>query len=751
MTIRCWQYRERLVFCCYLVLFVAVIFVGLYVSRVAQAATVPGGFTDSLVANGLANPTAMEFAPDGRLFVCEQGGTLRVIKNGALLATPFLTVTVNSSGERGLLGVAFDPNFAINQFVYIYYTATTPTIHNRISRFTASGDAAVAGSETIILELNNLSTATNHNGGAIHFGPDGNLYVAVGDNANGANAQSFSTLHGKMLRIFSNGGIPTDNPFFNQTTGNNRAIWALGLRNPFTFSFQPGTGRMFINDVGQSTTEEINDGIAGSNYGWPTCEGICNPPNSNFRDPIYIYLNDASTCAITGGAFYNPQTTQFPSTYVGNYFFADYCAGWIRKLDPANGNAVSGFATGISSPVDLKVSTDGSLYYLARGTGSVHKIEYPANMQPPTISSHPQNQTVAVGQSATFSVSANGTPPFSYQWQRSGSDIAGATSSNYTLSNAQPSDNGALLRAVVTNSFGSATSNNAQLTVTSNTPPTGNITQPPTGTLYQGGQTIDYAGTGSDPEDGTLPASGFTWRVDFHHDTHIHPFSPATSGSMSGSVTIPTNGETSDNVWYRIHLTVTDSAGLTHSSFRDILPRKSTVTLRTSPSGLQLKLDGQPVTAPHSFVGVVGMSRTLEAVSPQMIGSTTYVFGSWSDGQGAIHSISTPATDTTYTATYNASTADTTPPIVSITNPAQGATVIRKSTVVLSASASDNVGVVRVEFYVNGSLQCTDTSAAYTCSWKVPNQPNRSHQIEARAYDQAGNSASSALIQVTSR
>src|SRR5687767_3266616 len=145
----------------------------------AQAATLPAGFTESLIASGLNNPTAMQFAPDGRLFVCEQGGRLRVIKNGSLLSTPFLTVTVSSSGERGLLGVAFDPDFAVNQFVYIYYTATTPAIHNRVSRFTANGDTAVPGSETIILELNNLSTATNHNGGAMHFGPDGKLYIAV--------------------------------------------------------------------------------------------------------------------------------------------------------------------------------------------------------------------------------------------------------------------------------------------------------------------------------------------------------------------------------------------------------------------------------------------------------------------------------------------------------------------------------------------------------------------------------------------
>jgi glucose/arabinose dehydrogenase len=139
----------------------------------ARAATVPSGFTEALIASGLTSPTAMQFAPDGRLFVAEQGGRLRVIKDGVLLPTPFLTVTVSSVGERGLLGVAFDPDFATNRFVYIYYTATTPAIHNRIGRFTANGDVAAAGSEVIIFELNNVSSATNHNGGALAFSPDG--------------------------------------------------------------------------------------------------------------------------------------------------------------------------------------------------------------------------------------------------------------------------------------------------------------------------------------------------------------------------------------------------------------------------------------------------------------------------------------------------------------------------------------------------------------------------------------------------
>jgi hypothetical protein len=234
------------------------------------------------------------------------------------------------------------------------------------------------------------------------------LYVAVGDNANGANAQTLSTRLGKMLRITSTGGIPTNNPFFNTATGDNRAIWALGVRNPFTFSFQNGTGRMFINDVGQNTWEEINDGIAGSNYGWPNCEGFCNPPNPSFRDPIFAYQNDANTCAITGGAFYNPTINQFPAQFVGSYFFADFCGGWIRRLDPANGNAVTDFATGISLPVDLQVSPDGFLYYLARGAGAVGRIGFQAagdNIAPAVAITSPANSAI-VARKSTVTIAA---------------------------------------------------------------------------------------------------------------------------------------------------------------------------------------------------------------------------------------------------------------------------------------------------------------------------------------------------------
>jgi hypothetical protein len=249
-------------------------------------------------------------------------------------------------------------------------------------------------------------------------------------------------------------------------------------------------------------------------------------------------------------------------------------------------------------------------------------------------------------------VGASGSTPLAFQWRRNGTAIAGATSASYTRKNVQLTDNGARFDVVVSNAFGRATSDGALLTVIQDAVPSATITKPLAGTTYAGGNVIEYAGTGSDVEDGSLPASAFTWKINLHHDGHTHPAMPATTGSKSGTFRIPVTGETSANVFYRIHLQVRDSAGLTRSVSRDILPRKRTITLATNPSGLQLKLDGRAVTSPYSFVGVVGIQRKLEAVSPQVSGGTTWVFQSWSDGGARIHTIRTPGTNTTYTARF---------------------------------------------------------------------------------------------------
>ena len=343
-----------------------------------EAQVYPADFSQVQVANGLTNPTFISFSPDGRIFVSEQGGTLRIIKNGTLLPAPFLTVTVNSAGERGLLGVAFDPGFITNNFLYVYYTATTPVIHNRISRFTANGDVVVAGSEVPVLDLDPLG-ATNHNGGSMEFGPDGKLYVGVGENANGANAQNLNTYLGKVLRINSDGSVPAGNPF---TTGSSQMqrIWAYGLRNPFTITFDPLSGKLYVNDVGENTTEEINDATSdGNNYGWPTAEGTSSNPL--FTNPIHTYPHTGggeSGCAITGGTFFNPSATNYPAMYMGNYFYVDLCSNWMYRLIFSGTTATStNFATGIAgTPVSLVTGNDGNLYFISRADNAVYKIIY---------------------------------------------------------------------------------------------------------------------------------------------------------------------------------------------------------------------------------------------------------------------------------------------------------------------------------------------------------------------------------------
>lgn len=625
-----------------------------------SATTLPALFTDTEVANGLSSPTTMELAPDGRIFVCEQDGRLRIIQNGQLLADPFVTVTTDDSGERGLLGVALDPAFPQQPYVYVYYTSPSPVLRNRVSRFTANGNRAVAGSEVVLLELDALtSTAANHNGGALHFGLEGKLFIAVGDNARSANARELTTLKGKMLRINPDGSIPTDNPYVSRTTGIYRAIWAIGLRNPFSFAMQPGTGRMLINDVGASHWEEINEGIAGANYGWPDTEGPTT--DSRFVAPLHAYghgTGEALGCAITGGALYNPPRVRFPSSYVGRYFFADYCSGWIRVLDPFTGHTEL-FASGLDAPVDLDVGPDGHLYYLDRGRHSVHRIQYTPDGGAPVITTPPVSQRVAAGQPVTFTAQATGTAPLVWQWQRNGVDLAGQTGQGLTLASVAVADSGARFRVRVSNAAGSVLSNEAVLTVPAGTAPVATVLTPTAGTLYRATQVISFSGDGMDAEDGPLPASAFTWRVDFHHADHLHPFVPSTPGVKGGSFTVPDTGEPSSDVWYRIHLTVKDSTGLTHEVYRDVSPRKVRLTLDSQPSGLQVTLDGQPLQAPAELVGVVGMVRSLGVTSPQVKDGATYVFSDWEDGTPALHDVHTPDVDTRYTARFTASTAST--------------------------------------------------------------------------------------------
>ncbi len=365
----------------------------------AAAATVPDGFSDSAFARGFDRPTAMEIAPDGRILVIEQGGIVRIVSSdGQIAAQPFLSLTVDATGERGLLGFALAPDYASNRFIYFYYTvpgSNGAAPHNRVSRFTASadGDSAPLSSEKVILDISPLNPSdVTHNGGAIHFGTDGKLYIAVGENNTPANAQALDSDKGKLLRINADGSIPDDNPFINSGTP---SIWAYGLRNPYTFAVHPIDGRILINEVGSEAWEEINLGRAGANYGWPNSEGATSSQGET--PPFFTYPHAAGSepngCAITGGTFYYSDRTAapaFPNEYRDRYFFADFCTPSIFSINARTGGDPKVFAQGAATVLDLDVGSDGALYYLTHASSIIGVIRHASGAASgPTVTPRP--------------------------------------------------------------------------------------------------------------------------------------------------------------------------------------------------------------------------------------------------------------------------------------------------------------------------------------------------------------------------
>ena len=349
---------------------------------------VPPGFEVSTVVTGLDGATALEAAPDGRIFLCEQTGSVRIIKGGKLLDEPFVTLPVEANWERGVIGVTLDPAFPDEPFVYVCWVAKEPYPHHRISRFRADGDVAIPGSEEVLLVGDDQTTMggkvpSGHQGGALHFGSDGCLYVGIGEQTAGKPAQKLDTFLGKMLRIERNGSIPDDNPLKDRTTGKYQAIWAYGCRNPFTFAVRQSDGLMLINDVG-GKFEEINVGAAGANFGWPAVDHGPRESDEPYAGPIHWYPQ----ASIAGGDFAPDSFGE----YSGRYFFADFVHGWIRVLDPDDPAQVVDFATGLRRPVDIRFAPDGSLYVLLRnawvidgkfqgGTGSLLRIAKRSNQE----------------------------------------------------------------------------------------------------------------------------------------------------------------------------------------------------------------------------------------------------------------------------------------------------------------------------------------------------------------------------------
>jgi len=340
-------------------------------------------------ATGLSNPVEITNAGDSRLFVVQQDGIIKIVQpNGTVNAANFLNISskVTFNGERGLLGLAFHPQYSTNGYFFVYYNNTDGNI--TLSRYTVSTtdpNAADPNSEKIMLNI--TKPFTNHNGGSIHFAPDGNLWVITGDGGSGGdpnnNAQNKNALLGKMLRIDVNStgpyNIPADNPFVGAGVDGADEVWAYGLRNAWKFSFDLTTGNAMIADVGQGAIEEINKmpiTQAGLNYGWRCYEGNSTyntagcPNSSTLTFPVAVYDHSGGRCSITGGYVY--RGTQYPSLQ-GRYFFADYCSSQIGILNTDNSVIWTSAYSG-SSFSTFGQNAQKDLFVAALNTGKIYKI-----------------------------------------------------------------------------------------------------------------------------------------------------------------------------------------------------------------------------------------------------------------------------------------------------------------------------------------------------------------------------------------
>jgi glucose/arabinose dehydrogenase len=357
----------------------------------APVAGIPA-LTARLVVSGLDQPLDLQSAPGDpdRLYVVEQGGRIRVVRDGTLAEAPFLDVSarVSSTGERGLLGLAFHPRFATNRRLFVNYT-TAESGNTVIAEFQAtSADAADPASEQRLLVV--PQPFANHNGGALAFGNDGYLYVALGDGGSAGdplgNGQNVDALLGKILRIDVDGGAPYAIPPDNPLLGNPAAlpeIWAFGLRNPFRMSFEHATGDLYIGDVGQGRVEEIDIGFAsrggGENYGWNVTEGsLCYSPSrdcdtTGLTLPVLEYGHDEG-CSVTGGVVY--EGCRMPDL-VGTYFYGDYCSAFVRSFRFASGQVTEQrdwTLSGIDHITSFGRDAYGEVYVVDRD-GEVYRLE----------------------------------------------------------------------------------------------------------------------------------------------------------------------------------------------------------------------------------------------------------------------------------------------------------------------------------------------------------------------------------------
>ncbi|MGH2978711.1 MAG: DUF7594 domain-containing protein [Solirubrobacterales bacterium] len=736
----------------------------------APAVSLPPGFEESSAFEGLEQPIALQFSQDGRVFVAEKSGIVKVFDGmGDTTPTVFadLRTQVHNYWDRGLEGLALHPDFPATPYVYVYYVAdapiggTAPTwgapgatsdtcpnppagtgdgcvVSGRISKLTASGNTTT--SEQVLVQ-DWCQQYPSHAGGGIAFGADGYLYFTGGDGAawhfadygqdgdplnpcgdppggvgsvqspptaqgGRLRAQDLRTsgdpvgLNGSLIRIDPiTGAAAPSNPLAGHADANARRILAYGLRNPFRMAIRPGTNDVYIADVGGGYWEEIDRVNAGTdpvrNFGWPCYEGGTHADGSVYAKklpswdalnldicenlyadgtsaaPYWAYehdvaLTDTDNCdpggnSISGIEFYPSAGGGFPTSFGGALFFADYSREciWVMKKG-ANGlpdpTKLEMFANLGIYPVDLKVGPGGDLFFVDIAFGAIRRITYTGNdNRAPTARAEASptygEAPLEVGFDASGSTDPDEGDTLTYVWDLDGDGEYDDSTEEFPRVTYDAGTYEVSLR--VTDSQGASHDDTVRID-SGETPPSVSIDSPIAADNWHVGQTIDFAGSATDDQDGPLPASALSWRLILNHCVtvdacHSHPVQDF-AGTASGSFVAPDHGYPSHMV---LEVTATDSRGLKDTKSIRLDPQTVNLTVNSAPAGLNVGVDEKSGAAPLVHEAIVGATTTISAESPQLVGSDYYGFGSWSDGKAQSHEVTAPGFDTTYTASFD--------------------------------------------------------------------------------------------------
>jgi len=722
----------------------------------ASAATsLPTNFQETVVFGGFDHPTAVEFSPDGRVFVAEQSGLIKVFDNlSDTTPTTFadLRTSVHNYWDRGLLGLELDPNFPADPYVYALYTYdydpnfTGPqpprwgdpgstgdgcpdplgdgcVVTGGLSRLEANGNTMIGSEDILVGDW--CQQYPSHTVGTVAFGPDGALYVGAGDGASfqGVDYGGFggspnvcgdppdeggalrsqdlgsssdpTGLDGSVIRIDPDTGqaLP-NNPLAGDPDSNARRIVSYGFRNPFRFTFRPGTNELWLGDVGWNDAEEINripsptSGV--SNFGWPCyegtehqsgydgadldlCEGLYAAPGA-VTSPHFAYEHSekvvaGETCptgdsSLSGLAFY--EGADYPNFYDGSLFFSDYSRDCIWVMPPEadgvpNPSAVDTFVVGAANPVEIEIGPGGDLFYVDFGErggadpGSIRRIRYFSDNEPPTAvaTTDPDPPQGAAPLTVEFDGAGSTDPDLpgdtlTYHWDLDGDGEFDDASGPAATRTYDEGTHTAALRVTDAEGFWDETD---PITISAgNTSPAAVIDTPSSSTTWAAGDEITFLGHATDAQQGNLPDSALSWDLTLYHGGHAHPLQ---SWDGTAGDTFPAPGHDYP-AYLELRLTAIDAGGLPDTETVRLDPKTVDLTFESNPSGLDLTVGSDTDTTPFTRTVIVGSTNTITAPSPQTGFGSTWEWVSWSDGGAATHEITAPDADATYTAVYQA-------------------------------------------------------------------------------------------------